>query len=100
MLKLEKNLDSADSQNAIAISVGQKDYSYGHLLQSAFQISRLLQNGKGDISSKTNGAVASNKVKGPKCSRLFQIVLSKHYELPQYLRNVYFIQIPIILDIE
>ncbi|KAG0601631.1 hypothetical protein M758_11G127500 [Ceratodon purpureus] len=50
-LKLEKKLDSSDSRNSIAISAGQKDYSYGQLLQSASQISRLLQNGKGT----TNG---------------------------------------------
>jgi hypothetical protein len=70
-LKLEKKLDSSDSQNAIAISAGRKDYSYGHLLQSAFRISRLLRNGKGDTSSKTSGAATSNKVKGPECSQLF-----------------------------
>lgn len=62
VLKLEKKLDSSQSQNAIAISAGQKNYSYGHLLQSAFQISKMMHHGEGVKSTKSNGTVVGSEV--------------------------------------
>ncbi|XP_073397026.1 malonate--CoA ligase isoform X2 [Physcomitrium patens] len=61
VLKLEKKLDSSQSQNAIAISAGQKNYSYGHLLQSAFQISKMMHHGEGVKSTKSNGTVVGSE---------------------------------------
>lgn len=73
-LKLGTKLDSSDSQQAIAISAGSKDYTYGHLLQSAFQILKFLQNGKGETASNTTGAADRNKVEGPEFLTVFRLL--------------------------
>lgn len=62
-LKLGKKLSPSECRTSLAISAGQKDYYYGHLLNSASQISKLLQSMKSDTSKQNNGTAANNEVK-------------------------------------
>lgn len=81
-LKLGKKLNPSECRTSLAISAGQKDYYYGHLLQSASQISKLLQSMKSDAINQENGTAASNpKVKDLNYHSFFCIVFVRRYEL-------------------